>query len=30
VHLGWHDGKRRRKYITRGSEAEVVRKLRRL
>ena len=23
--LGWHGGKRRRKYITRGSQAEVVR-----
>jgi integrase len=30
VDLGWHDGKRRRKYITRGSQAEVVRELRRL
>ena len=30
VNLGWHDGKRRRKYITRGSQAEVVRELRRL
>ena len=28
--LGWHDGKRRRKYITRGTQAEVVRELRRL
>ena len=30
VDLGWHDGKRRRKYITRGTQAEVVRELRRL
>ena len=29
VDLGWHDG-RRRKYITRGTQAEVVRELRRL
>ena len=28
--LGWHDGKRRRKYLTRGTQAEVVRDLRRL
>jgi len=28
VNLGWHDGKRRRKYITRGTQAEVVRELR--
>jgi len=25
VNLGWHSGKRRRKYITRGTQAEVVR-----
>jgi len=30
VNLGWHAGKRRRKYITRGTQAEVVRQLRRL
>jgi integrase len=30
VDLGWHDGKRRRKYITRGTQAEVMRELRRL
>ena len=30
VNLGWHAGKRRRKYITRGTQAEVVRELRRL
>ena len=30
VDLGWHGGKRRRKYITRGTQAEVVRELRRL
>jgi integrase len=30
VNLGWHDGKRRRKYITRGTQAEVVRELRRM
>ncbi|HWI00876.1 MAG TPA: N-terminal phage integrase SAM-like domain-containing protein [Propionibacteriaceae bacterium] len=30
VNLGWHGGKRRRKYITRGTQAEVVRELRRL
>ena len=30
VNLGWHDGKRRRKYITRGTQSEVVRELRRL
>jgi len=30
VNLGWHSGKRRRKYITRGTQAEVVRELRRL
>jgi hypothetical protein len=30
VDLGWHDGKRRRKYITRSTQAEVVRELRRL
>jgi integrase len=30
VDLGWHEGKRRRKYITRGTQAEVVRELRRL
>jgi integrase len=30
ANLGWHDGKRRRKYITRGTQAEVVRELRRL
>jgi integrase len=30
VELGWHDGKRRRKYITRSKQAEVVRELRRL
>jgi hypothetical protein len=30
ANLGWHDGKRRRKYITRGTQAEAVRELRRL
>jgi hypothetical protein len=30
VNLGWLDGKRRRKYITCGTQAEVVRELRRL
>ena len=30
ANLGWHDGKRPRKYITRGTQAEVVRELRRL
>jgi integrase len=30
VDLGWHEGKRRRKYITRSTQAEVVRELRRL
>jgi integrase len=30
VDLGWHDGKRRRKYITRGTQGDVVRELRRL
>jgi hypothetical protein len=30
VDLGWHEGKRRRKYITRGTQAQVVRELRRL
>jgi hypothetical protein len=30
VDLGWHEGKRRRKYITRSAQAEVVRELRRL
>ena len=30
VNLGWHGGKRRRKYITRGTQADMVRELRRL
>jgi len=30
VNLGWHGGKRRWKHITRGTQAEVVRELRRL
>ena len=30
VNLGWHAGKRRRKYITRSTQADVVRELRRL
>ena len=27
VNLGWHGGKRRRKFITRGTQADVVREV---